>query len=71
MHRHPRPHQRARADHGAGEAGGRDGRDDRGVLPAVPGRAERAATRLLTHWTQINAKNVAQAVKEFGADAAW
>ena len=65
--RHPRPHQRARPHHGAGQAGGRHGRGDRGVLPPVPWPGPNAPLAFLTHWTQINAKHVAQAVKEFGA----
>jgi hypothetical protein len=51
---------------GAGEAGRRHGRASSSVLPAVPA-GPNAPLEFLKHWTQINAKNVAQAVKELGA----
>ena len=38
------------------------------VLPAVQGRAERTAP-FLTHWTQVNAKNVAQGISMARAPA--
>ena len=40
---HPQLHHRAGVDHGAGQGGHRHGRADRGLLPPVPGRTERAA----------------------------
>ena len=58
--------QRAGPHHGAGEASRRYGRDiEVCFLQFLAG--PNAPLAFLTHWTQINAKHVAQAVKEIGS----